>query len=118
MMTSLRESILSADDMKRELISIPEWNIDLYVCVMTGTERDTFESSIEDLKKDEQNPLINFRARLAIATCEDETGAKIFKSTDVDSLGLKSGAALTRVFNVAIRINHLSDKDIEELEKN
>ena len=60
----------------------------------------------------------NVRAKLLVACLVDADGNLIFDDTDIERLGLKSSAALDRVFAVAQKHNAVSDDDIEELAKN
>ncbi len=54
---------------------------------------------------------------VAMCAC-DETGKRIFTDNQAANLGNKSAVALNRVFEVAQRINRLTDDDIKELEGN
>lgn len=112
-----REQILSADDLKRESVSVPEWGGEVLVRTMTGAERDAFEAAIGGGKARQVNTA-NIRARLVALTVVDEAGARLFADGDMEALGRKSAAALDRCFSVAMRLNGLSAKDVEELEKN
>ena len=40
---NLRESIIAANDLKRESVEVPEWGVTVYVRTMTGEERDQYE---------------------------------------------------------------------------
>ena len=111
-----REAILNSDDLPRELVHVPEWGGDVYVSTLNGTQRDAFEQSITG-KKNKMN-LDNVRARFAVLTICDESGMRLFNSSDAEQLGKKSAAALDRVFAVAQRLNGFSDADSEELAKN
>lgn len=107
-----RDQILSADDRKRQEVGVPEWGGSVHVRVMSASERDKFEAAfLADKSKD-------VRARIAAYVICDEAGAPLFSEADIPALGAKSAAALDRVFSVAMRINKLSDRDIEELAKN
>lgn len=110
-----RDSILSSDDLPKELVSVPEWGGDVYVRTLSGTERDSFEQSMIT-KKDKPN-LDNVRARFAVLTICDEAGVRLFSDADAKQLGDKSAAALDRVFAVAQRLNGFSSSDVEELGK-
>lgn len=112
-----KEQILNADDLKTEVVKVPEWNGTVKVKTMTGTERDAFESSIYDDSQKKAN-LRNIRAKLCLKTIVNDKGALLFSESDLIALGKKSGAALDRVFTVAQNLNGLTNKDIEELEKN
>ena len=111
-----RDQILKAKDLTKEKVEVPEWGGFVYVRVMTGRERDSFEQGLL-LGKGKVN-LENVRARLCALTVVDETGARLFKDKDVTELGNKSAAALDRVYEVAQRLNRISGEDVEELEKN
>lgn len=107
-----RDRILSADDLPREVVEVPEWGGSVYVRTMTGAERDRFE--------DEHHKQVNrnFRARLAVLTVCDEAGVLLFKPEDAGALGEKSAAALNRVLDVSAKLNGLTKSDVDDLEKN
>ena len=111
-----RDAILGSSDLPKELVSVPEWGGDLYVRTLNGTERDLFEQSMVG-KKNKTN-LDNVRARFAVLTICDESGARLFTANDAEALGKKSASALDRVFAVAQRLNGFSSEDAEELAKN
>lgn len=110
-----KEQILSADDLKREKVSVPEWGGHVWIRVMSGAERDGFEQGIV---QGNRTNLTNIRAKLAALTVCDENGLRLFTDVDVIALGKKSAAALDRIFAAAQRLNGISGKDVEELEKN
>lgn len=110
-----RDQILGAQDAKREFVPVPEWGGEIYVNLMSGTERDSFEQScIVDGKAS----LANSRARLAVRCITDEAGNRLFADSDADALGAKSGTALDRVGQVAQRLNKMGDKYLEDLKGN
>lgn len=111
-----KEQILKANDLKTEKVSVPEWNGEVYVRTMTGTERDAFDQSLVE-SKDKTN-LANIRARLCALTVVDEKGGRLFDDKDIVDLGKKSSAALDRVFAVAQKLNGIGANNIEELAKN
>ena len=114
-MSLTKDQILRADDLPREQVDVPEWGGSVFVRTMTGAERDAFEQSIVE---DSGRNLANLRARLAVLTVVDADGARLFADSDAMVLGGKSAAALSRVFNVAQRLNALTNSDVEELGKN
>ena len=115
---SLRDKILAASDLKRELVEVPEWGMSVYVATMTGTERDAFESSTVTVRgKKKDINLNNFRARFLVKVLVDETGERIFSDADATDLGKKNSTILTRLFEVAQKLNGLGDEDVEELGK-
>lgn len=114
-----KEQILNADDLPKELVSVPEWGGDVYVRTLSGSERDAFEAgTIRQGKGSQTVNLLNLRARLVSLSMCDEQGTRLFGDADMVALGTKSAAALDRVFAVAQRLSKLSDADVEELEGN
>jgi hypothetical protein len=116
-----REQILSADDLKQVEVVVPEWGsgATVLVCTMTGTERDAYEASIIDTSgEDAQVNRVNARAKLLVQTIIGDDGARLFREEDIAALGGKSGAALDRVYEIALRLNKITEKDAEELGKN
>lgn len=112
-MSLTRDSILAADDLKREEVAVPEWGGSVFVRVMTGTERERFEGAYDGLKSKHQ-----VRSLVAVLTVCDEAGKPLFTEADVEAVGAKSGAALDRVFEVATRLAKVTKADVDALEKN
>lgn len=114
-----REQILGVADLGFEDLDVPEWGGSVRVGMLMGAERDAFEQEIvtRQGKKVHVN-LVNIRARLVALTVIDAEGQRLFSEADVKALGRKSALALNRVFEVAQRINGLTEADMEELAGN
>ena len=114
-----KEQILQASDLQRELVSVPEWDGEVWVRGLSGKERDAFEAdSLVQTGKTHRVRLENLRARLcALAMC-DQAGGRLFDDKDVEALGAKSGAALARVYAVAQRLSGIGQQEAEELAGN
>lgn len=113
-----RDDILDYDDIKVEVVPVPEWgkNAAVRLKVLSAAERDAFEASTVTTKGGRQKPnLANLRARLVSRCMVDGDGKRVFESGDVARLGNKSSKALDRLFAKCQEINGFSDKDIEEL---
>lgn len=113
-----RDEILDIDDIKTEVVPVPEWGerVAVRLKVLSAAERDAFEASTVTVKGGRQKPnLANLRARLVARCMVDEHGKRVFESGDVARLGNKSSAALDRLFAKCQEINGFSEKDIEEL---
>lgn len=111
-----RNAILSAADIKKELVDVPEWGGSVWVRGMNGAERDKFESSIVEMRgKKSVTDLANVRAKLASLTICDEAGKRLFTQADITALSEKSASALQRVFEVAQRLSGITKEDVEEL---
>jgi hypothetical protein len=107
-----RDQILSTDDLKRELVEVPEWGGSVYVAMMSGGARDAWESSL--MGKNGKVDMEDVRAKLAAACIVDESGVRLFTASDVAALSKRSSVALDRVVTVARRLNRLGEKEIEE----
>ena len=111
-----REQILNAHDLKKIKIEVPEWGGSVYIKTITARERDQFEDTIYRSKK--KIDISNVRAHLASLVLIDESGKNLFTADDVKQLGRKSATAMDRVFSAGCKLNGMTPKDIEELEKN
>lgn len=109
-----RNQILAAPDQSAGLttIEVPEWGGEVSIRVMTGRERDRFETAFS------KDPGNNLRARLVALCVADEAGRPIFTEVDVQALGEKNANALHRVFEAALKANSIGKKDVAEVEKN
>lgn len=111
----LRDKILGADDLRRELVSVPEWDADIYIQEMTGSDRDQYEAALIDKSKlPTKEKLKNMRAELVVLTAVDESGARIFSDDDIALVGAKNAKVLSRLAETAQMINRLNDELVEE----
>lgn len=112
-----REQILEAKDMKTEDVPVPEWGGEVRIRMLSGTERDRFEASMVEMKKDgsQKRNVENVRARLVALCIVNEAGEVMFNRADIVMLGNKSAAALQRVFNACNELNAVTEEDVEDL---
>lgn len=112
-----RNQILDAKDLQTEDVPVPEWGGEVRIRMLTGEERDAFEASMVELKKDGSAKANreNVRARLLVLCIVNENGEQMFNRADIKLLGRKSAKALERVINRANELNGISERDIEEL---
>lgn len=109
-----RQQILDADDRKKITVDVPEWGGQVIIATMSGTARDAWEQTLQK----SNFSLENMRARFLAAVAVDEAGEPLFTMEDVDALGKKSSAALTRCMVAAQELNALTNTDLEDLAKN
>lgn len=111
-----KANILKSKDITTETVTVEEWGGDVIIQTMTGTSRDRFEASC--LNDDNTRNLTNFRAKLVSACAVDNKGCLLFDNDDdIIALGKKSGAALDTLYDVAQRINKMSESDVEDTAK-
>lgn len=115
-----REAILSADDLKRESVSVPEWGGDVVVQEMTAKARTAWSSAVYSKGDDGEVKADSdiFSSALLVACCVGEDGEPLFTASDIAALSKKSGKAVERVLTVALRLNGMSEAAREEAKKN
>lgn len=115
-----RDQILDAKDMETKDIPVPEWGGDVRIRMLTGEQRDAFEASTVEMRKDgaQKRNVANLRARLVALCVINEAGEQLFSPPDIKLLGNKSAKALQRVFNACQEMNSFTDSDVEELAEN
>lgn len=134
-MSKIRELILTADDTLTQEVPCPEWAHEgwdgtVKVRGLTGTERDAFEASCQQIrpvrgangKADgrEMVPVLdNIRAKLIVKCVLDpDDDTRLFTDQDANALGEKSGKVLDRLYDVAAKLSGISEADVEDLAKN
>jgi delta 1-pyrroline-5-carboxylate dehydrogenase len=106
--------ILGADDIEVEAVRCPEWGGTVYVRTIDANARDRFESKFEEKKV-----AGGVRAALvAEAMCDKEGHLLRPTAIEVEALGAKASGPMDRLFTAVLRINRMSNRDVEELEKN
>lgn len=104
-----KAKILAANDNKLDKTNVPEWGGEVYLKVLSGTDRDAFEEGYSEQK------MKNFRSRFLVLTLCDEKGERLFTEAEVDELGKKSAVVLARLFDKAWALNAFRNEDVEEL---
>lgn len=111
MASALRQTILNADDIVKEVVDVPEWGIKIEVRGMTAKERAKLLKS--SATSGEVN-MVTWFPDLIIATAYDpETGEKVFEPADRDAINAKSGAAVSALSDVAARLSGLGETDVQ-----
>lgn len=110
--SAILEAAKRATVRKAAAVLVPEWNnASVYVRMMNGRERATFDRETIRRKRKERDR-VNVRERLVIETAEDSEGRRIFSATDEDMLSEQGVAAVDRIFKVAAKLNgYLDDED-------
>jgi hypothetical protein len=112
-----REAILSANDLKTEMVKVPEWGGEVIVSMMTAATRDAWEMSLVGDGKGNFNT-VNMSARLLSHCAVDEKGNRLFNDKDAEALGRRSAKAMNRCVRVIQRLNGLTDADLEAAKGN
>lgn len=116
-----RETILSAQDIHREIVTVPEWGGDVYVRGFTALEKEEVEirsmqmvdiatGQIRDARQ-----LAGLKAWIVARCVVDSDGRRIFSDADIDGLQGKNAEVIGHLADVAGRLSRL---DVEQAEKN
>lgn len=108
-----REEILGAADASIVSVEAPEWGGVVHVRTMSGADRDEFETTAVALRKAGK---LKGQARalfVAFVAC-DEAGNRLFSLDDIEALGLKRADVLDRIAAAGIRLNRLTDAEVED----
>lgn len=113
MASELRTTILDADDIESEVVTIDQWGADLLVKGMSGGDRAKF---LKRSSRGGEMDLERFYPELVIATCFDPENPdeKVFDPADRDALSAKAGAALEQVAVVALRLSGMAPKAVDD----
>lgn len=111
-----KDQILEADDLKKEVVPVPQWGGEVIVKTLTAIEWQKLIQSFRAMKEEITDEYL--KVKVLVATVCDESGNCIFGEDDIIKLGKKSGATIEKVFSVASKLNRLLASDLEELEKN
>lgn len=110
-----KEQILAANDMDLLEIEVPEWSGSVYCRVMTVGERDAYER--EWIGKRETG-VENFRTKFLQRVLCNKDGELLFSAEEVALLSKKSARVMAKLWDKAMKHNHLMADDVEELAKN
>lgn len=119
-MALTKDQILESNDLKNIEVEVPEWGGSVLVRTMTGADRAAFEESMVDVQPDgtRKANVSNLRLKLVALTVVDDAGNRMFGIDDIERLGLKSSAAIERVFEAAQGINGMSAYSKAQAAKN
>ena len=107
--------ILEAVDKRHIDVAVEEWNGPARLLVLSGRERERFE---RDSLGPDGKAIPGFRQLLLVRTLINEEGHRLFADGDMDMLAEKSGAVLSRLFEIAMDVNGFSKKADETARKN
>ena len=114
------KQIFEKQDVKVEVVDVPEWGGQVGIRIMSGKQRDEYETFMIS-KMDKKNKVRDSkqaRAMLLVLTLCDESGNPIFTEKDLDELNKKNSKVIENLFTKASDLNGLSPESVEEIEKN
>ncbi|WP_134705090.1 hypothetical protein [Ammoniphilus sp. YIM 78166] len=117
-MSKLREKILNAKDIKEENVPVSEWEVEVQVRGLTGSARAKILSACVDTQTGAMDFEKLYPELLIASVYDPETGEKVFADADRDALNGKSGGALEKVAQVAMKLSGFNQAAVKEATKN
>ena len=118
------DDIVASQDKEYEDVDVPEWGGTVRIATMSGEDRDRWELSMMQADdSSERGFKLNFdaysRVRLVAMCLVDDNFNRIFVTKEqIERLSQKSGKVMDLLYDVAQRVNGITDEDIDDLEKN
>jgi len=111
---SVRDKILAIqEDTPSEVVSVPEWDVEVLVRGFSLGAKDDFMASIIDPETRKPN-VKAFNVGILVGTSYDpESGAKLFTEADIPLLKQRSAAAVQRLVDAGTRLSGLTDDAVE-----
>jgi len=110
---SLRDKIFSSDDIKKELVEVPEWGVSVEIRSMTALERSKLMENAAS--SDGKINIGSMYALTVISTVYDpESGLPIFTDKDREAVLSKNGAVVERLATIAMGNSGLTEKAVEQ----
>jgi hypothetical protein len=108
------DGIFAANDQNLIPVEVKEWGGTVYVRVMSVGEMEAYQR--EFAEKKEKMDL--WRPKLLVRCICDKDGKALFTHDQVEKLGTKSVKVMSRLFDLAMRHNAVTNEDVEALAKN
>ena len=118
------DDIVASQDKDYQDVDVPEWGGTVRIATMSGEDRDRWELSMMQADdSSERGFKLNFdaycRVRLVAMCLVDDNFNRIFTTQEeMGALAKKSGKVMDLLYDVAQRVNGITDEDIDDLEKN
>lgn len=97
-----KNSILNANDLKREIVPCPEWGGDVIIQEIGAIDRDRLWPCLLDAEG--KNDPVNVSGKVLVRCIVGEDGARLFTDDDAEALGKRSPAVINRLFKVAEKL--------------
>jgi hypothetical protein len=111
---NLRDQIFGVDDITKEIVEVPEWEVTVEIRSMTAAERAGLTESASSGNGTKVNIALMY-ALCVIATVYDpETGLPVFKDSDKEAILSKNGAVIERLATKAMGQSGMTEKAIDE----
>jgi hypothetical protein len=110
-MATLRDKIFAAQDIPTEVVTIPEWGVDVLVRGMSAGDRITLMQNAFDQTTQQVNMSIVYPDVVVSCTFDPDSDEPVFTPVDKDAILAKSSAAVERLANVGLRLSGIGKEE-------
>ena len=116
-MDSLKERIKHSQDIRKEILNIEEWDVDVEIRTMSGAGRAKVLSSA--IKKDGTMDFEKMYSELLLnCVFEPDTDNRVFDNSDLSWLMTKSSKPIEQIVTKAMELSGLTGEAAAVIEKN
>ena len=108
---SLRETILTADDIPSEKVTIKEWGVDVLVRGMSAGDRITLMQNAYDQSTGQVNMAAVYPDVVVSCLIDPATNQPVFTAEDKSLLMSKSSAAIEQIASVGLRLSGIGQEE-------
>lgn len=102
---NLRDTILAADDIPSEKVTIKEWGVDVLVRGMSAGDRITLMQNAYDQSTGQVNMAAVYPDVVVSCLIDPDTNEPVFTDSDKALLMSKSSAAIEQIASVGLRLS-------------
>lgn len=116
-----RSDILSVDDIKSEVVVVPEWDGTITIRGLDGHRRDKMTDEMlknKELSADGKDiSVTGMQTRMLVACIVDDNGKQLFDENDIMKMQQKNAGVISRLFVIAQRLSGTNEETLKELGK-
>jgi hypothetical protein len=112
-----KELIKNANDVKMELVEVPEWGGKMYIKSLSAIEREELRKEIGE-GSDKEMDLVKVQMKMLSLTIVGEDKTRLFNEDDMLWLKEKSAVVMDRLFLISQKMAGLGADATEEIAKN
>ena len=110
---NLRDTILAADDIPSEKVTIKEWGVDVLVRGMSAGDRITLMQNAYDQSTGQVNMAAVYPDVVVSCLIDPDTDQPVFTDADKSLLMSKSSAAIEQIASVGLRLSGIG-QDVQD----
>lgn len=117
-----RTQVDAAPDLKHIDVDVPEWGGTVRLAELSSRDRSIIEATTIGVKGQAVQIRIEafktLRERVVAAAMVDDQGIRLYKDTELDALGKKSGQVVERLFDIVQDLSGMTPKAAQDAEGN